>query len=108
MYWSSGVLVATKLPVIGQITWMKIIAIFAFFIGLLAMHLVLNMPKLATLLIDTEQHETAEQRTRRRPGPDTRSFLDLRPGPGPVPIDTERRKKLSRHDLNGFYPLGGG
>jgi preprotein translocase SecE subunit len=50
-----GVLVAARIPVIGQITIMKIVAIVAFAVGLLLMHLVLNGPKLATLLIDTEQ-----------------------------------------------------
>jgi len=50
-----GVLVAAKLPIIGQVTIMKIIAVIAFGAGILGMHLVLNSPKLATLLIDTEQ-----------------------------------------------------
>ena len=50
-----GILVDAKIPVIGQITIMKVIAFVAFLVGLLGMHLVLNGPKLATLLIDTEQ-----------------------------------------------------
>ena len=50
-----GVLIAAKLPVIGQITWMKIFSIIVFFVGILGMHVVLNGPKMADLLIDTEQ-----------------------------------------------------
>jgi preprotein translocase SecE subunit len=50
-----GVLVASKIPVIGQITVMKIISILAFCVGLLLMHIVLNGTQMATLLIDTEQ-----------------------------------------------------
>ena len=50
-----GILIATKLPLIGQVTVMKLLSLVAFGAGLLGMHLVLNGPKLATLLIDTEQ-----------------------------------------------------
>ena len=50
-----GILVDAKLPVIGQITIMKVISFVVFCLGLLATHLVLNSPKMANLLIDTEQ-----------------------------------------------------
>lgn len=45
----------SNLPLIGALTWMKIIALVVFLGGLLTMHLVLNGPKMADLLIDTEQ-----------------------------------------------------
>ena len=50
-----GVLVASKLPVIGQITWMKVFSVIVFLGGILGMHMVLNGPKMSDLLIDTEQ-----------------------------------------------------
>jgi preprotein translocase SecE subunit len=49
-----GVL-AENVPLIGALTWYKIAAVAVLLIGLLLMHLVLNGPKLADLLIDTEQ-----------------------------------------------------
>lgn len=45
----------SNLPMIGALTWMKVIAFVVFLGGLLAMHLALNSPKIADLLIDTEQ-----------------------------------------------------
>ncbi len=50
-----GVLVAAKLPVIGQITWMKIFSVIVCLGGILGMHMVLNGAKMSDLLIDTEQ-----------------------------------------------------
>ena len=50
-----GVLVDANIPVIGQITVMKIVSFLVFAGGMLALHLALNAPKMATLLIDTEQ-----------------------------------------------------
>ena len=49
-----GVLVE-KLPVIGDLTIMKLISLAAFLFGMLALHLVLNKATTADLLIDTEQ-----------------------------------------------------
>ena len=48
-------LLEAKVPLIGSITIMKVISVLAFGLGLLLMHIVLNGPKMATLLIDTEQ-----------------------------------------------------
>jgi len=48
-------LLDASIPVIGTITIMKVISVFVLGLGLLVMHLVLNGPKMATLLIDTEQ-----------------------------------------------------
>jgi preprotein translocase SecE subunit len=45
----------SNLPVIGALTWMKLIAVAVFFGGMLGVHLVLNKPAMADLLIDTEQ-----------------------------------------------------
>ena len=44
-----------NLPLVGAVTWMKLIALVVFLGGILAMHLALNSPKIADLLIDTEQ-----------------------------------------------------
>jgi preprotein translocase SecE subunit len=43
-----------NLPMIGALTWMKLISLVVFLGGLLILHLALNSPKLADLLIDTE------------------------------------------------------
>ncbi len=49
-----GVLVE-KLPLIGDLTIMKIISVVAFFGGMLLLHLALNKKGTTDLLIDTEQ-----------------------------------------------------
>jgi preprotein translocase SecE subunit len=49
-----GVL-AENLPLIGSLTIMKLISAAAFLVGLLLLHLILNRPAAADLLIDTEQ-----------------------------------------------------
>src|SRR5688572_21077023 len=43
------------LPVVGSITWFKIIALVVGILGVWALHLVLNRPATVDLLIDTEQ-----------------------------------------------------
>ena len=43
------------LPLIGALTWMKLIAFGVFLGGMLLVHLFLNKPASADLLIDTEQ-----------------------------------------------------
>ena len=43
------------LPVIGAFTWMKLISLGVFLAGMLLVHLWLNKPGSADLLIDTEQ-----------------------------------------------------
>jgi preprotein translocase SecE subunit len=48
-----GVLV-DQLPLIGALTYLKIATLGVFLAGLLATHLMLNGPKIADLLIDTE------------------------------------------------------
>jgi preprotein translocase SecE subunit len=49
-----GVLVE-NLPVIGNITIMKIVSILVLGAGMLLLHIVLNRPQTADVLIDTEQ-----------------------------------------------------
>jgi preprotein translocase SecE subunit len=44
-----------RLPVIGALTWMKLIAAGVFFAGMLVTHLWLNRATVADMLIDTEQ-----------------------------------------------------
>jgi len=44
-----------QLPVIGALTYLKIGTLGVFLVGLLLTHLALNGPKIADLLIDTEQ-----------------------------------------------------
>ena len=44
-----------KLPLVGTLTYLKIGALGVFLAGLLIAHLALNGPKIADLLIDTEQ-----------------------------------------------------
>lgn len=48
-------LVQSEVPLLGSLTVMMVVAFIAFCLGLLALHLVLNGPKMAGLLIDTEQ-----------------------------------------------------
>jgi preprotein translocase SecE subunit len=48
-------LIDASVPVLGTITIMKVVSVIAFGLGMLALHLVLNGPKMATILIDTEQ-----------------------------------------------------
>lgn len=43
------------LPLIGALTWMKLIALGVFLGGMLLVHLFLNRPGSADLMIDTEQ-----------------------------------------------------
>lgn len=43
------------LPLIGALTWMKLIAFGVFLGGMLVSHLFLNKPSIADLIIDTEQ-----------------------------------------------------
>ncbi|MDF1702687.1 MAG: preprotein translocase subunit SecE [Planctomycetota bacterium] len=45
----------SDLPVIGALTWMKLISIGVFFVGMVLVHLFLNKPGSADLMIDTEQ-----------------------------------------------------
>lgn len=45
----------SNVPVIGALTWMKLISVGVFFAGMLAVHLFLNKPSMTELLIDTEQ-----------------------------------------------------
>lgn len=45
----------SDLPVIGALTWMKLISIGVFFAGMVLVHLFLNKPGSADLMIDTEQ-----------------------------------------------------
>ena len=49
-----GVLV-DRVPVVGSITVMKLIALGAFLVGMLLLHMTLNRAATANLLIDTEQ-----------------------------------------------------
>jgi preprotein translocase SecE subunit len=44
-----------NLPVVGSITWFKLIAVVVGILGVWALHLVLNRPATVDLLIDTEQ-----------------------------------------------------
>ena len=48
-------LIDAAIPVLGTITIMKVISVVVFGLAMLGLHLVLNAPKMATLLIDTEQ-----------------------------------------------------
>jgi preprotein translocase SecE subunit len=48
-----GVLVE-KLPLLGDLTIMKLVSLVAFLVGMLVLHLVLNKSHTADLLIDTE------------------------------------------------------
>lgn len=50
-----GTPLVDRLPLIGGLTPMKIIAAGVFLIGMLLVHLVLNKASMADLLIDTEQ-----------------------------------------------------
>ena len=45
----------SNLPVIGALTWMKLISAAVFFAGMVCVHLFLNRPVSADLMIDTEQ-----------------------------------------------------
>ena len=45
----------SHLPLIGALTWMKLIAAGVFFAGMVCVHLFLNRPQSADLMIDTEQ-----------------------------------------------------
>ena len=45
----------SNLPVIGALTWMKLIAFGVFLGGMLLVHLFLNKPSISDLIIDTEQ-----------------------------------------------------
>ncbi len=51
----TGTPLAEGLPLIGNLTWMKIVAAAVFLMGMLCMHLILNKASMADLLIDTEQ-----------------------------------------------------
>ncbi|MDA1193627.1 MAG: preprotein translocase subunit SecE [Planctomycetota bacterium] len=45
----------SNLPLVGALTWMKVIGFGVFLAGLFLVHLFLNKPSHADLLIDTEQ-----------------------------------------------------
>ena len=50
----TGILVE-GLPILGTLTWFKLIAVFVFILGVYVMHRILNRPAMVDLLIDTEQ-----------------------------------------------------
>src|SRR5262245_3018127 len=50
-----ALLTDSPLPVIGYLSWFKVIAAFVFVLGMYVMHRLLNRPATVDLLIDTEQ-----------------------------------------------------
>lgn len=55
LYRESATALVAGLPVLGDLTWAKVICALGFVFGALAIHKVLNRPAVVDLLIDTEQ-----------------------------------------------------